>query len=52
MNAEMENLITEKNDAFKKYLKDNRNRYYTYTYKALQWELEDLRESSKQNYYS
>ena len=50
MNAEIENLITKKN-VFKKYLKNNRNRYYTYKYKALQWKLENLIESSKQSYY-
>ena len=35
MNAEIENLITAKN-VFKKHLKNNRNRYYVYKYKALQ----------------
>ena len=50
MNAEIENLITKKN-VFKKYLKNNRNRYYTYKYKALQWKLENMIESSKQSYH-
>ena len=43
MNAKIENLITAKNDVFKKYLKNNRNRYYTYKYKALQWKLQNLK---------
>ena len=51
MNADIENLITAKNDGFKKHLKNNQNRYYTYKYKALKWKLENLIESSKQNYY-
>ena len=29
----------------------HRNCYYTYKYKALQWKLENLIESSKQSYY-
>ena len=45
MNAETENLITAKNDILKKHLKNNRNRYYTYKYKTLQWKLENLIES-------
>ena len=44
-----ENLITAKDNIFKKYLKNNRNRYYTYKYKALQWKLENLIESLKQS---
>ena len=51
MNAEIEKLITAKNDVFKNHLKNNRNRYYTYKYKALQWILEKLIESSKQSYH-
>ena len=51
MKAKIENLITTKNDAFKKHLKNNRNHYYTYKYKALSWKLENLIESSKQSYY-
>ena len=51
MNAEIENLITAKNEVFKKHSKNNRNRYYTYIYKALQGRLENLTESSKQSYY-
>ena len=51
MNAEIENLITAKNDVFKKQLKNNRNRYYTYKYKALQWKLQNLKESFKESYY-
>ena len=34
MKAKIEKLITAKNDAFKKHLKNNRNHYYTYKYKA------------------
>ena len=34
MNAENENLITAKNEVFKNHFKNNRNRYYTYKYKA------------------
>ena len=33
MNAEIEKLITAKNDVFKNHLKNNRNRYYTYKIK-------------------
>ena len=51
MNVELKNLTTAKNDVFKKHLKNNRNRYYTYKYKALQWKLKNLIESSKQRYY-
>ena len=51
MNVEMENLITTKNNVFKKHLKNNRNRHYTCKYKALQWKLENLIEWSKQSYY-
>ena len=51
MNAEIEKLITAKNDVFKNHLKNNRNRYYTYKYKALQRILEKLIESSKQSYH-
>ena len=51
MNAEIKNLITAKNYVFKKDLNNNRNRYYTYKYKALQWKLENLIESSKKSYY-
>ena len=40
MNAETENLITTKNELFKKHSKNNRNRYYTYKYKAQQGKLE------------
>ena len=39
MNAEIENLVTAKNEAFKKHL-NNWNCYYTYNYKALQGKLE------------
>ena len=49
MSGEIENLITAKDNIFKKYLKNNRNRYYTYKYKALQWKLENLIESLKQS---
>ena len=35
MKAKIEKLITAKNDAFRKHLKNNRNHYYTYKYKAL-----------------
>ena len=51
MNVGIENLITAKNDVFKKHLKNNRNHYYTYKYKVLQCKLESLIESSKQSYY-
>ena len=51
MNKEIENLITAKNEIFKKHLKNNQNRYYTYKYKALQRTLENVIESSKQSYY-
>ena len=51
VNAEIENLITAKNDIFKKHLKSNRNCYYTYKHKTLQWKLENLLEFSKQRYY-
>ena len=43
--------LLQKNDLFKKPLKNNRNRYYTGKYKVLQWKLEKLIESSKQGYY-
>ena len=42
MNAEIENLITAKNDVFKKHLKNNRSCYYTYKYKEVQWKLEKI----------
>ena len=51
MNVEIENLIAAKNDVFKKHLKNNRNRYYTYKYKGLHWKLENLIECPKQSYY-
>ena len=53
MNVEIENLITAKNDVFKKHLKNNRSCYYTYKYKEVQWKLEKIEqiESSKQSYY-
>ena len=51
LNVEIENLITAKNEVFKKHSKNNRNHYYTYKYKALQGKLENLIESSKQSYY-
>ena len=34
MNAEIENLINAKDKVFLNYLKNNRNHYYTYKYKA------------------
>ena len=40
MNAEIEDLVTAKNEAFKKHLNNSWNRYYTYNYKALQGKLE------------
>ena len=51
MNVKNENLITAKSEVFKKRLKNNRNCYYTYKYKALQEKLQNLIESSKQSYY-
>ena len=39
MYAETENLISAKNEVFKKHLKNNRNRYYTYKCKALKGKL-------------
>ena len=39
MNAEIDNLITAKNAVFKKHLKNNQNRYYSYKYRALQKKL-------------
>ena len=53
MNVEIENLITAKNDVFKKHLKNNRSCYYTCKYKEVQWKLEKIEqiESSKQSYY-
>ena len=51
MNVKNENLITAKNEVFKKRFKNNRNCYYTYKYKALQEKLQNLIESSKQSYY-
>ena len=50
MNAETENLITAKNEVYKKYLKNNRNRYYNFKHEALQRKLEKLIEFSKQSY--
>ena len=51
MNAEIENLITPKIDVLKKHMKNNQNCYYSYKYKALEWKLENLKESLKQSYY-
>ena len=50
MNVKNENLITAKNEVFTERLKNNRNCYYTYKYKALQEKLQNLIESSKQSY--
>ena len=50
MNAEIENLTSARNEVFKKHLKHNRNRHYTYKYN-LQGKLSNLIESSKQSYY-
>ena len=52
MNAEIEKLFTAKNDVFKKHLQNNRNRYYTYKCKALQWKPENLIKSSYKKLYS
>ena len=51
INGEIENLITAKNEVFKKHLKNTRNRYYTYKCKALPGKLENVIESSKQSYH-
>ena len=51
MNAEIEKLFIARNDVFKKHLQNNRNCYYTYKCKALQWKPEDLIKSSKQTHY-
>ena len=50
MNVEIENLITAKNDVFKKHLKKI-ELYYTYKYKVLQCKLENSIESWKQSCY-
>ena len=52
INAEIENLISVKNQVFKKHLKNNRNHYYKYNYKALQGTLENLIESLKKSYFN
>ena len=49
MNTEIENLITTKNEVFKKHLTINQNRYYTDKYQVDQRKLETSIESSKQS---
>ena len=51
IHSEIENLITAKNEVFKKHSKNNRNRYYTCKYKVLQRKLENFVGSSKQSYF-